>query len=185
MSSSLPSSFEDFLEHNLTNIDASNPTIPDSCYICHEELDATHQASQITGIPDCSHIFGRDCLVTWVSSNNANRNSCPMCRTTLYVQPLSRQDEVNRLDAALDTMPARWNTLEGRTPQQLHDAQRQGEEILQQHQEEFMQSTEEVLRMSEEVLRDIGELRRRLEGVTGRQVDERPQPHLQNDGEPE
>ncbi|KAF2498137.1 hypothetical protein BU16DRAFT_604157 [Lophium mytilinum] len=85
MSSTIPLNSTEFIANRLTNIDAtSNVEVPDKCPICHEDFNASHPAVQITNIPDCTHIFGRGCLMSWLSSGRNNQNTCPMCRQRLY-----------------------------------------------------------------------------------------------------
>ncbi|CAD6446487.1 8b6d8822-44ae-44c0-8db4-8e55e1d52bd8-CDS [Sclerotinia trifoliorum] len=52
----------------------------DKCSICMEPYDAAdadkfndHRASKL---PECGHIFGRDCITNWLELND----TCPMCR---------------------------------------------------------------------------------------------------------
>ncbi|KAF2817266.1 uncharacterized protein BDZ99DRAFT_457020 [Mytilinidion resinicola] len=166
MPSSLPSNSEDFLEHNLTNIDASNLALLDECYICHEELGTNHPASQITGIPDCSHVFGHDCLVAWISSSNVNNNTCPMCRTILYTKALPSVDEIVRLTASLRRLVARMETLEGmvdtatRLGEEGREERRQQRRTAQRTEGELQRQIEELQRQGQEARRTEGEARR-------------------------
>ncbi|KAI8943799.1 hypothetical protein NX059_001773 [Plenodomus lindquistii] len=64
------------------------PLVPydhlDECSICRDPFDANHVPIQIQA-PDCTHIFGAKCLLTWL----ATASSCPMCRATLFGQQAS------------------------------------------------------------------------------------------------
>ena len=55
----------------------------DECHICKEPFSVTLETA--TRLP-CDHVFGADCLKTWLESSN----SCPLCRVTLFVP--SQQD---------------------------------------------------------------------------------------------
>ncbi|KAF2811153.1 uncharacterized protein BDZ99DRAFT_462427 [Mytilinidion resinicola] len=92
MSSNTPDNSQAFIANNLTDLDANHPEVPDECPICHEDIGAGHTAVQITGIPNCAHIFGRNCLVSWLSCGRINQNTCPLCRTTLYQGRRSLRD---------------------------------------------------------------------------------------------
>lgn len=64
----------------------SEPTPPE-CYICADSMkddDAQHHAVEIVGIPGCKgHIFGKRCIVNWLTHAMPSSKKCPICRTEL------------------------------------------------------------------------------------------------------
>ncbi|KAF2801793.1 uncharacterized protein BDZ99DRAFT_528010 [Mytilinidion resinicola] len=86
MSAFLPSTAEGFICTMLSNVDPSNPALLENCQICYEEFNASHPAVWIRFTSECQHVFGHQCLVDWLTSDNtnANKNKCPLCRSPLY-----------------------------------------------------------------------------------------------------
>ncbi|KAF2801795.1 uncharacterized protein BDZ99DRAFT_577258 [Mytilinidion resinicola] len=113
MPSTISSNSTEFINNNLSNLDAINNVMPpEACSIFHEDIDANHSAVQITVIPDCIHIFSRDCLIAWLSSGRANSNTCLMCRTVLYEQNLGHApDRSIRHEAIREEIEALINRL--------------------------------------------------------------------------
>ena len=64
----------------------NNLTVLDRCDICHEEFDGIHKPAQIK-TSNCQHTFGITCLRTWVNSDQANSDRCPLCREVLFKKP--------------------------------------------------------------------------------------------------
>jgi len=82
----------DFVERGLQLLPPPDP----ECSICHEELQAPSPSAKITKdlgythvavkVVDCGHIFGAECLGTWLKTSN----TCPMCRRVLFPQDVQR-----------------------------------------------------------------------------------------------
>ncbi|KAF2655224.1 hypothetical protein K491DRAFT_778918 [Lophiostoma macrostomum CBS 122681] len=55
------------------------------CSICQEPYNEhDHVAARITDISTCpSHVFGLQCIITWITSCQPNRLHCPICRGLL------------------------------------------------------------------------------------------------------
>ncbi|KAF2498139.1 hypothetical protein BU16DRAFT_558215 [Lophium mytilinum] len=98
-STMLPLTPEAFLCNFLVEPDPGNPALSEDCPICHQLYDEDHFPMQITQTEGCKHIFGLHCLTNWLTSNNANNNTCPLCRTRLY--GLSLRDEGIRAQVRL------------------------------------------------------------------------------------
>ncbi|KAF2801796.1 uncharacterized protein BDZ99DRAFT_213238 [Mytilinidion resinicola] len=84
MVSTIPSTCADFIVNNLTAVNTSHvgrETV-EACPICKEIFSAENPPVQVTNNVNCSHIFGRACLIRWVSING--KNACPVCRAKLY-----------------------------------------------------------------------------------------------------
>ncbi|KAF2498138.1 hypothetical protein BU16DRAFT_558214 [Lophium mytilinum] len=86
MSPTIPSDATEFIANNLTAIDASHAEVEllEDCPICQERFSEKDPPVQITDSANCSHIFGKDCLKSWLSSGMNNQNTCPLCRAKLY-----------------------------------------------------------------------------------------------------
>jgi hypothetical protein len=54
------------------------------CPICHEQYHKSHRPVQIYKHPTCYHSFGKQCLVRWAKSRQAQANTCPYCRAILF-----------------------------------------------------------------------------------------------------
>lgn len=55
----------------------------EECIICRAEFGPeTEDAVQLP----CRHVFDRECLNGWLSEPGAGQNTCPKCRTELFVQ---------------------------------------------------------------------------------------------------
>lgn len=78
----------------------------DSCAICHDPYGDSHTPVRITGIDNCNHVFGRECLEAWLNSGQLNSNTCPMCRTLLFGETLGsgsvRGQQVQQHEDAFD-----------------------------------------------------------------------------------
>ncbi|KAF2489460.1 hypothetical protein BU16DRAFT_567634 [Lophium mytilinum] len=62
----IPEGVNEFVVNHIININASDisdPTVPDECPICQDDFDASHPAVRITNNDNCSHVFGRPCLL--------------------------------------------------------------------------------------------------------------------------
>ncbi|KAF2810698.1 uncharacterized protein BDZ99DRAFT_561029 [Mytilinidion resinicola] len=126
----------EFIENCLTNIKGSTSALPDHCPICHDPFSASHPAVQVTNIPNCNHIFGRDYLVNWLSGNNRNSNTCPLYHTTLYGVSLQLiYEALRRIQRRLDDYssgirPARSEEKLARAAQQARDELRQQADLI-------------------------------------------------------
>lgn len=61
---------------------------PPNCTICLEPLkitpsDAASNGEHAVTIDVCGHVFGRECLATWMREHN----TCPVCRIEFFTQP--------------------------------------------------------------------------------------------------
>jgi hypothetical protein len=74
---------EEFLASNIT---PANSSPEDTCSICKEDYDTitttTHTAVTFSDSTSCNHIFGQDCIVSWLNTRGVN--SCPCCRRELF-----------------------------------------------------------------------------------------------------
>ncbi|KAF2810699.1 uncharacterized protein BDZ99DRAFT_561031 [Mytilinidion resinicola] len=84
MSVRIPTGSRAFIADHLTNLDPNSPAMIEDCPICTEDISVNHLAAQVTGIANCHHVFGRQCLIDWLRSDNHNNNKCPMRRTRLF-----------------------------------------------------------------------------------------------------
>jgi hypothetical protein len=59
-----------------------------TCPICQESFEGksegTHYPVEIEG---CRHVYGADCLETWVTTNCSSHDTCPTCRAVLFGDP--------------------------------------------------------------------------------------------------
>lgn len=86
---------EEFLETGLVPVDfkehakfaATAEDLSLECPICTLPLEE----SPIVQTPCQSgkHIFHKECLVHWLTSDSGHSNRCPMCRTVLFSKPLN------------------------------------------------------------------------------------------------
>ena len=73
-------------------LDASElPSDRRQCPVCYRQhcsltIDESIIDTVATYLP-CAHVFCFLCLYLWVSSENANRNTCPYCRAQLFEAP--------------------------------------------------------------------------------------------------
>jgi len=90
---------EDFIQTKL------QPTA--SCVICTEAFDTSHQPVALR----CNHVFGHECIKTWLREGRGNTNSCPFCRYAIYdTDP----------EPAFDCHSI-WESLCEQPPEHLHD----------------------------------------------------------------
>jgi len=79
----------------------------DTCSICTEHFGALHQP---VALP-CKHIFGYECIKTWLKGGKGNTNACPTCRYVVVPKPEPR--------AAFD-VPSIWQALCEEPPERLY-----------------------------------------------------------------
>ena len=72
--------------------DLPNPKMTDlrdeqkTCHICMEPF-TDGVLKELPVLLPCGHIFGKDCMIKWLSSNgDKSPRSCPMCRAELLPQ---------------------------------------------------------------------------------------------------
>ncbi|KAF2878384.1 hypothetical protein BDV95DRAFT_589322 [Massariosphaeria phaeospora] len=53
-----------------------------------------HVPVQVSNHPTCGHIFGEECIRTWVRSKNGQAHTCPICRAALF-RPLETSSSEN------------------------------------------------------------------------------------------
>ena len=118
------------------------------CYICHGRIGKkdpeTGQVECAIRLSACGHIFGSNCLETWVSQphGESNSNTCPICRAVLFERErevsvpdiiglLDREAERVRNLASEDTQMeltatgrSRVNTFEEGPPNEVTDPTR-------------------------------------------------------------
>ncbi|KAF2491616.1 hypothetical protein BU16DRAFT_594645 [Lophium mytilinum] len=85
----------EFIFNYFKDVDSGDPRLLNECPLCFNSYKGSHPAAQVTNVPGCNHVFGRECLFRWLTSNNRNYNTCPSCRTPLYGVSLERVDEIN------------------------------------------------------------------------------------------
>lgn len=88
--SAIPSSFEfaraRFLR-SLPTLNTANLANDDrDCAICQEAYRVGAEPENAVQLP-CGHILGAGCIARWVSVSDGHRNTCPMCRATLFESP--------------------------------------------------------------------------------------------------
>lgn len=64
----------------------SNLEVFSQCSICLQAIDTAEHVAVRTS---CQHVFGKSCLTKWIESSQANSAACPVCRTVLFVKPLT------------------------------------------------------------------------------------------------
>jgi hypothetical protein len=79
----------------------------ENCLICQDPFSASHQPVTLP----CKHIFGHECIKTWLRTGRGNNTSCPNCR---YVV-VQRQESKASFD-----VPSIWRALCEQPPEQLH-----------------------------------------------------------------
>lgn len=77
------------------------------CAICADFFSADHQPV----ILPCKHIFGYECIKTWLRTGCGNNSSCPNCRLTVY----KKQNQRPKFD-----VPSIWRALCEEPPERLH-----------------------------------------------------------------
>lgn len=98
------------------------------CTICGEDYGTTIPASDI--LPEdpvrlpCNHEFGHVCLTTWLSPTQESKNTCPLCRRTLFPF-ITPSAEAEAESAALVPSPSphdqiiNWDTMPSTVDSQL------------------------------------------------------------------
>ncbi|KAL5121560.1 hypothetical protein ACEQ8H_000632 [Pleosporales sp. CAS-2024a] len=74
-----PASKEEFLQRDMSKV---SQTTRHTCAICFEEFSLDDYAVQIAGLNNASHMFGRQCITTWLYVYA--HNICPLCSIQLY-----------------------------------------------------------------------------------------------------
>lgn len=82
--------------------------LPDNnrdCPICMEEYVTSEHYEPPVRLP-CDHVFGKDCLRSWLQSSvlNRNNNTCPICRSVLYNRDILA-DQIRDLGGTIDHIP--------------------------------------------------------------------------------
>lgn len=118
---------------NATTFLQDLPVIPQTdlshgaeCTICREQY-ATGCHQDVVHLP-CGHLFGRECIATWLSPDVRPRaNTCPMCRAVLF--NIHRQHEHDfdggNFDFIEPGIPLRTGFVVAETPQQPPPRQRE------------------------------------------------------------
>ena len=122
---------EDFSFLGSISINDLDPEDRD-CNICLLELEDHEDCKGTAGQLDCGHIFGRECLFTWVEENS----SCPMCRaevnylwSAIYTWR-SHKDCLRSWQEARADLRARLNELKDETVESVVFFRRLGELVL-------------------------------------------------------
>ncbi|KAF1842290.1 uncharacterized protein K460DRAFT_398309 [Cucurbitaria berberidis CBS 394.84] len=120
-----------FLKHDLV-LSTADTTLPQpgtGCGVCLEELVVPERpfgpgtTTTIVFLKPCTHFFHKGCIVEWHTSARPERDTCPICRRTLFVaDPLSPAQIQRLYDAAGLTFTRR--------PLGPHRHPRSNEEVL-------------------------------------------------------
>lgn len=79
----LASDLPTLLDRDIIFLKQTHPLVAEcSCPICHDALSKTERPVQVRNNANCTHVFGYKCLTEWLRQNN----TCPMCRTALYIK---------------------------------------------------------------------------------------------------
>lgn len=62
-----------------------DPCQEEHCAVCLCEFQARQQVRQL---PQCHHVFHRDCIDSWVGRY---QRTCPLCRSSLEIEPMAAQ----------------------------------------------------------------------------------------------
>jgi hypothetical protein len=81
----------------------------DTCSICTNHFSATHQPVALA----CKHIFGHECIKTWLKRGRGNTNACPTCRYVVVPKLKRRKsfDVASSWQALCDQPPERLNAF--------------------------------------------------------------------------
>ena len=71
-------------------MDKTTQTTHEQCSICLENIIDTTQQKVL----DCSHIYHKTCIYVWIGHN---KNSCPLCRETIFKPVKVNEIETIRL----------------------------------------------------------------------------------------
>ena len=96
-----PEPVKPFTIVEISSLDADNQ----NCPICWEPFQEGDCAIRL----DCSHVFGRKCIQTWVLSNN----TCPQCRKPIFDESAEAEFD-DMADQALVSPAEEWPNLRAR-----------------------------------------------------------------------
>ena len=73
-----------------------------TCPICTESFESQatggkHYAVELAG---CRHVYGADCIETWVTTSCSNHNTCPTCRAVLFEKSRRRTNQASQTNHA-------------------------------------------------------------------------------------
>jgi hypothetical protein len=72
--------------------------VKDPCPICFEDYNLNHVPVRL---PECQHIFGRDCIIQWFQTSN----TCPMDRRVLFGLNMSANQEIYNSQSLVTRRP--------------------------------------------------------------------------------
>ncbi|KAF2490167.1 hypothetical protein BU16DRAFT_566195 [Lophium mytilinum] len=111
MEDRMSATLEEFLRNDLLEL-------PVECQICFEEFDTEcHTAVLATSNPHCHHVFGRKCLMVWLTSDFARKKECPVCANKFYQpkpvspEPISPALRLRRLQSQVDALQSQADAL--------------------------------------------------------------------------
>ncbi|KAF2264969.1 hypothetical protein CC78DRAFT_579922 [Lojkania enalia] len=87
-----------FTTSNLRAVTLQNKIHTSNCAICQENYNKNHTPVRIVDIAECSHVFGSDCINSYIHALHANSNKCPLCRAVWY--NVTRQQALSQSTAS-------------------------------------------------------------------------------------
>ena len=96
-----------------------------TCPICTESFESQatggkHYAVELAG---CRHVYGADCIETWVTTSCSNHNTCPTCRAVLFEKSRRRTNQASQTNRANRASQANQATGANQTRQATRASQ--------------------------------------------------------------
>ncbi|KAF1949959.1 hypothetical protein CC80DRAFT_579273 [Byssothecium circinans] len=95
----------DFLQNHVRILSTGIPYTDYDCPICLQHHSESRERFIQIDLPTCRHIFGFDCLETYIQK----AHTCPMCRTMWFAERMESGSEIQHLAVVIrldDTMSA-------------------------------------------------------------------------------